>query len=70
MEQKTFMFVLSWASIILILMLANKTKLGHVAIYYSLVLIILFLLATQYQTLAPIFSGVETIGQLNSSTGA
>lgn len=61
----TYQFVLGWILIIAVLVLINKTRLGHVIIYYSLLLIILLILVTEYKQLAPLFAGIETIGEYN-----
>jgi ABC-type transport system involved in cytochrome bd biosynthesis fused ATPase/permease subunit len=63
-QKTTFTFIAGWILLILILVLANQSRLGHVIIYYSLLLMILFILVTEYQQLTPFFSGFETIGQL------
>lgn len=44
----TYKWLLAWFVAIVILTLLNKTRLGHVFIYYWLWLLILFLFVTQY----------------------
>lgn len=44
----TVQWLMAWAVLILVLWLFNKTKIGHVLIYYSLVLLIIFVIVTQY----------------------
>jgi len=44
--------VLAWIIFGVFLWLVNKTKAGHALIYYSLVLMLFFLLVTQYQWIA------------------
>ncbi len=39
-----------------VLWLANKTRLGHTAIYYALLLMIFFILVTQYARIASVLS--------------
>ena len=45
----TYKWLLAWAVAIAILTLLNKTRLGHVFIYYWLWTLIVFLLVTQYK---------------------
>lgn len=56
----SYKWLLSWGIILLLLTLANKTRLGHVVIYYALWLMLLFLIVTQYRyisaALAPLGS--------------
>jgi hypothetical protein len=71
----TFKFVAGWILLITILMFANRTRLGHVIIYYTLILMILLILVTEYAQIAPMISGIQTIGQLtnkisNATSGA
>jgi hypothetical protein len=53
--------VLAWAVVIVLIVLISKTRAGYAFVYYSLVLMLLFLILTQYQffqwALAPITSG-------------
>ena len=65
-ENGVFNWLVGWFLILLVLILFNKTRLGHVLIYYSLMLIILLILVTQYQTIVPYLSSISTIGQLNA----
>lgn len=63
-QASTFTFIAGWILLLALLVFANKTRLGHVILYYALLLIILFILLTEYQQLAPLLN-VGTIGQLN-----
>lgn len=63
-QGSTYAFLAGWVLLIVILMFVNRSRLGHVIIYYSLLLIILFILVTEYQQIAPLIGGIETIGQL------
>lgn len=67
LEQNTFMFILGWLVMIVILVGINRTHVGHVIIYYSLLLIILLILATEYQQIVPIFNSIQSIGQFNTT---
>lgn len=67
-ENNVFLFMVSWGVMIALLTLANKSRLGHVLIYYSLLLLILFLLVVEYRQIAPILSGIQTIGEINAKT--
>jgi hypothetical protein len=61
-----FMFVVGWLMLIFILTLLNRTRLGHVVIYYSLMLLILMIVASEYQNIVPFLGGIQTVGQLNA----
>ena len=54
-----YKWIIAWIFIVLIFMLMNRTKLGHVLVYYSLLLLLAFTLVTQYQwvndLLSPLF---------------
>lgn len=63
-ENNVFLFLLGWAVMIVLLMLMNKTRLGHVLIYYGLLLLIFFVLVTEYQQLAPLVSGLKSIREV------
>jgi hypothetical protein len=65
-ENKAFNFLLGWALMIVLLSLINRMRLGHVVIYYSLLLAIMLILVTEYKKLAPLLSGIESIGQFNA----
>jgi hypothetical protein len=65
-ENNVFLFLLGWAVMIVLLMLINKTRLGHVAIYYGILLLIFFIIVTEYKQLAPLVSGLKTISQINT----
>lgn len=65
-QTNTFNFVMGWILLITILVFANKSRLGHVIIYYSLLLIILLILVTEYAQLAPLLTSIETVGELQA----
>ena len=65
--QSTFQFVLSWIVVITLLTFANKTRVGHVIIYYSLMLMILFILLAEYKQIAPLISGIQSVGQYTTA---
>lgn len=48
----TYKWLLAWFVAIVILTLLNKTRLGHIFIYYWLWLLIIFVFVTQYQYIA------------------
>ena len=58
-----FKFIVGWSLMIILLTFINKTRLGHVAIYYSLVLFIIFIQVAQYKKLAPLLNNLPTIQQ-------
>ena len=64
----TFGFVAGWILLIVILTFVNRTRIGHVLIYYSLLLIILLILVTEYTQIAPLLLNIETVGQFNQET--
>lgn len=63
-----FKFVVGWGLMIVLLTLINKTKLGHVVIYYSLLTFIIFILVTQYQKFVPLLNNLPTIQQEQGGT--
>jgi hypothetical protein len=54
-----FKFVAGWLIMLAILAALNTTRIGHVAIYYSLVLMILFVLLTQAPRIAQYVAGIR-----------
>lgn len=65
-ELPSYQFIAGWILLFVILTFVNKTRLGHVAIYYSLLLMILLILVTEYQQIVPILNSISTIGQFNA----
>lgn len=61
----TYRWVLGWIILIGLLALANQTETGHTILYYTLVLVLVFLLVTQYQFIA---SALAPIGQKAPAT--
>lgn len=53
--------ILAWSIVILAIVLLSRTRAGYTVVYYSLVLMLVFLVVTQYQffasALEPITSG-------------
>ncbi len=68
-EGNTFQFLAGWLLLIVILSLINKSRVGHVLIYYSLLLIILLILVTEYAQIAPLLSNIQSIGAFNAASG-
>lgn len=66
----TFRFIVGWILLITILTFVNTTRLGHVIIYYALLLMILFILVTEYAQIVPYLNAIQTIGQFNSKKNA
>jgi type IV secretory pathway VirB3-like protein len=66
-ELPTFNFIASWVLLIGILVLVSKSRIGYVIIYYSLLLMILLILLTEYQTFVPYLNNIQTIGQFDQS---
>jgi hypothetical protein len=66
-EGVTFQFVAGWILLITILVFANKSRLGHVIIYYSLLLIILLILVSEYQQIVPLLNAIQTVGEFNTA---
>ena len=66
-ELPSFQFIAGWMLLILALYGISRTRLGYAAIYYSLILIILLILVTEYSVLAPLLNSVQTTGQFNAS---
>ncbi len=68
-ENNAFNFLLGWSLMIALLVLVNRTRLGHVIIYYSLLLAILLIIVTEYKKLAPLLTGIQSIGTFNTAQG-
>jgi hypothetical protein len=66
-ELPTFNFIAGWILLITILVFASKSRIGYVIIYYSLLLMILFILLTEYQQISPLLDSIQTVGQFNST---
>ena len=66
-ELKTFQFVAGWVLLITLLVFANRTRLGHVILYYTLALLILFILVTEYQQILP-YLNFQTPGELQNAS--
>lgn len=60
-----YQWVLAWLIVIGLLAVTSQTALGHVLIYYTLLLFLLFLVLTQYQFIA---QSLAPIGQPVSAT--
>lgn len=54
----TYKWLLGWFTAIVILTLVNKSRLGHVFIYYWLWMLILFLIVTQYKYIVALLGPV------------
>ncbi len=68
-ENNVFLFLLGWSLMIVLLMLINKTRLGHVMIYYGLLLLIFFVLVTEYQQFTPLLKSITSVGEFNAAQG-
>lgn len=59
-SEATYRWILAWVVMLVALSVFNRTRMGHVIIYYSLALSLLLVFATQYQwftwALAPLGS--------------
>lgn len=55
----TYKWLIGWIVAIVLLSLINKTRVGHVAIYYWLWALIIFLVVTQYRFIADALSAVD-----------
>jgi hypothetical protein len=53
----TYKWLLGWGLIIVLLIAGNKSRAGHVILYYSLVLMVLFMVVTQ----GPFITGHLTV---------
>ena len=58
----TYRWLLAWAVLILVLFLLNKSRIGHLIIYYSLVLMLLFLIVTQYKWFVGVLAPFGSLG--------
>jgi len=68
-ENAVFNFLVGWFILLLLLTLVNRTRLGHVLIYYSLLLMILFVLVAEYKQITPYLLSLKTLGQFNAQPG-
>lgn len=56
-----YRWVAAWTVLLVLLWAMNKSRIGHVVIYYTLVLMIVFLLLTQYQSIKMVLLPVTTL---------
>lgn len=56
----TYQWIFGWIVLIALLAFASQNAVGHTIIYYALVLILVFLLVTQYQFIA---AALAPVGQ-------
>lgn len=68
-EALTYRFVASWLVFFVVMLALSRTRVGYVAMYYGLILLILLIVVTEYRQIAP-FLNPPTIGELNKSIGA
>jgi hypothetical protein len=66
-ETQTYQFIAGWVLLFIILVFINKSRVGHVLIYYSLLLMILLVIVTEYAQIAPLLSSVQSISQFDAS---
>ena len=64
-EQATFTFLVSWVLWLVGLSVFSKTRVGYVLLYYSLLLMILFILLSEYKNLTPYITGILSIRDFN-----
>jgi cell division protein FtsW (lipid II flippase) len=69
MPQQLYNFVVGWFLMIIVLTLINRTRTGHVIIYYALLLMILFVLVVEYKQIVPYFNAIQSVGDFNTATG-
>ncbi len=53
-----FTWLIAWIAMIVFLVLINKSRLGHVIIYYALWLMLTFLLVTQYKAITTLLAPI------------
>lgn len=51
-KDPTFSWLLGWLLFIILLVLLSRNTLGHMIVYYGLLLVLIFLLVTQYKFIA------------------
>lgn len=64
-EAITYQFVASWLVFLVVMIAIARTRVGYVAIYYGLLLVILLLVVTEYRQVGPLLNPL-TIGELNT----
>ena len=62
-DEHTYQWLLSWVVMIAVLMLLNKTRIGHVFLYYSFALMILLLLVLEYPFISGALLGVSPLSK-------
>ncbi len=54
-EQNSYLYIVAYALLLGLCMLINQSRVGHVLLYYTLLIMILFVVVTEYSRLAPLF---------------
>jgi len=66
----SFQWIVAWLVLLILLALLNRTKFGHVLIYYSLVVMLIFLLVTNYKWFAGVMAPFRTLTPALNPAGA
>lgn len=67
--QSAYRWVIAWLAIIILLGVLNRTRLGHVVIYYALALCLCLLIVLEAQNIAQIFAPLGQTASSTSTTG-
>lgn len=76
-EYTSFQWIMAWLILFILLAFFNKTRIGHLVLYYALVLMILFILVSNagwfanilapFQSLTPGLSGTSNAGPIQDA---
>lgn len=58
-----YAWLLAWGVILAVLALINHTRIGHAAIYYTLLLLLFFVLLSNYRFIQTSLAPFQTLGQ-------
>lgn len=64
-----YAWLLAWGVILAFLTLVNRTRIGHAAIYYGLLLMLFFVIVSNYRFIATSLAPFQTLGQGGQSNG-
>ena len=63
----TFRWLLAWGVVLMLAGLANRSRVGHLLIYYGLVLMLFLLIVTQYQWFSNALAPITQTGSQGST---
>jgi hypothetical protein len=66
LDNALFVFMVSWFVWLALLTAFSKTRVGYVFLYYSLLLMILFVILTEVNQLSPYINSISSISSFNA----